>query len=526
MICPLFWSLARLIRFPWRSHLQGNQLQRRCLRLIVLLLWFCASLSAGLTVGLLSSRSFALASSPSNPYCQLSTAEMGQTSLLHQAAVQGDATAQQQYQTVMRQRAEQLQQCRSQNWPQTQALWLRLYPCDAVAGVIEEVLDRIVARGYNEVYLEVFYNGQVLLPAAQNSTPWPTVLRTPGYENRDLMAEVIAKGHERGLKVYAWMFTLNFGYTYSQRPDLQPVLARNGKGDTSLTSRAPEIDDTHVNADEAFIDPYSPQAKQDYTTLLQAVLQRQPDGVLFDYIRYPKGTGSASVASRVQDLWIYGPAAQQALLNRALNQKGSALIQRFLGQGYVKASDLTDLDALYPQESTPLWQGLNPSETLSADYWSAELWRLSVAHAIQGVLDFLNLAVAPVQQRGLKAGAVFFPDGNQTVGAQGYDSRLQPWDRFPSSIEWHPMSYALCADASCIVAQVERVVSQAPVGTEVQPSLAGVWGQDSNGHPPLERQMQAIRQAFPQIQSVSHFAFSWQEPELDRNRKFCQLPGA
>jgi hypothetical protein len=459
-----------------------------------------------------------------NPYCQLSTADISQTSVLHQAAVQGDATAQQQYQAVIAQRAEQLRQCRSQHWPQNQAIWLRLYPCDAVAGVIEEVLDRIVGRGYNEVYLEVFYNGQVLLPAAQNPTSWPAALRTPGYENRDLMAEVIAKGHERGLKVYAWMFTLNFGYTYSQRSDAQPALARNGQGETSLTFRAADVSETQVNADETFVDPYSPQAQRDYATLLQAILQRQPDGVLFDYIRYPKGLGSASVASRVQDLWIYGPSAQQALLDRALNQKGSALIQRFLSQGFVKASDLTDLDALYPQDATPLWQGLSPSETTSAAYWQGELWRLSIAHAIQGVLDFLNRVVAPVQQRGLKAGAVFFPDGNQTVGAQGYDSRLQPWDRFPNTIEWHPMSYALCEDASCIVAQVQRVVSQAPAGTDVQPALAGVWGQASNGHPPLERQMQAIRQAFPQIQSVSHFAFSWQEPEFDRNRKFCQLP--
>ncbi len=519
MICALFQSLSQRVRrfrltFP-------SRLVRRGLRLGVLMLWFSTSLSAGL----LTSRSFAASSGLSNPYCQLSTAEISQTTLLHQAAVQGDAAAQQQYQAVIRQRADQLHQCRSQHWPQTQAIWLRLYPCDAVAGVIEEVLDRIVGRGYNEVYLEVFYNGQVLLPAGQNPTSWPAVVRTPGYENRDLMAEVIARGRERGLKVYAWMFTLNFGYTYSQRPDAQPVLARNGQGETSLTFRAADASETQINADETFIDPYSPQAKRDYTTLLEAVLQRQPDGVLFDYIRYPRGMGSASVASRVQDLWIYGPSAQQALLNRALNQKGSALIQRFLSQGSINASEVADLDALYPQESAPLWQGLNPSETTSADYWRGELWRLSVAHAIQGVLDFLNLVVAPVQQRGLRAGAVFFPDGNQTVGAQGYDSRLQPWDRFPSTIEWHPMSYALCADASCIVAQVERVVSQAPAGTDVQPALAGIWGKASSGHPPLEQQMQAIHRAFPQIHSVSHFAFSWQEPEFDRNRKFCQLPG-
>ncbi|WNZ24275.1 family 10 glycosylhydrolase [Leptolyngbya sp. NK1-12] len=458
-----------------------------------------------------------------NAYCQLSAEEITQTSAVHQLALQGDQAAQQRYQTLVRQHAEQLQRCRSQTWPQKQAIWLRLYPCDAVDGVLEEVMDRIVSRGYNEVFLEVFYNGQVLLPAAQNSTRWPSVLRTPGYETRDLLAEAVRLGRERGLKVYAWMFTLNFGYSYSQSLETQSVLARNGQGATSLTSRAPEADGTTVNADELFIDPYHPQAKQDYAQLLQAILQRQPDGVLFDYIRYPKGTGSASVASRVQDLWIYGTAAQQALYQRALNQKGMELIQRFLTKGHVNSTDWSDLAARYPTEPIPLWQGLTPVNDAPISHWQNELWRLTVAHAIQGVLDFLAMATASVQQRGLKAGAVFFPEANQTVGQQGYDSRLQAWERFPHTIDWHPMAYATCADASCIVAQIQRVAAQAPSGTQIQPALAGSWGQTLNQHPPLEQQMQAIRQAFPQLQAVSHFAFSWQEPAFDHNRKFCQL---
>jgi hypothetical protein len=492
--------------------------QKAC-RLFVLVV-----LAAGSLLGSLSLQSMTqVALAQTNSYCQLSVEEITRTSSLHQLAIQGDSEARQQYEVTVRQHAEQLRNCRSQTWPQAQAIWLRLYPCDALDGVLAEVLDRIVSRGYNEVYLEVFYNGQALLPAAQNPTPWPSVIRTPGYENKDLLSEAVALGRQRGLKVYAWMFTMNYGFTYTQRPETQEALARNGSGETSVTFRAPEADSSQTNTEEAFIDPYSPKAQQDYATLLQAVLQRQPDGVLFDYVRYPKGTGSASVASRVQDLWIYGASAQQALYQRALNQKGMDLIQRFLSQGYVSSADLSELNSRYPQDGAPLWQGLNPVETASVDYWQGELWRLSIAHAIQGVLDFLSKAVLPVQQRGLKAGAVFFPDGNQTVGVQGFDSRLQPWDRFPGTIEWHPMAYALCADASCIAAQVQQVVAQAPAGTHIQPALAGLWGQTLNGHPPLEQQLQAIRQTSPQVQAVSHFAFSWQEPEFDRNRKFCQL---
>ena len=457
------------------------------------------------------------------PYCQQSTATITQTESLQQAAISGDRTAQATYNTQLSQNAAEMQRCRSQSWLKEQAIWLRLYPCDVQPGAIEKILDRIVSHGYNQVYLEVFSDGQVLLPQATNRTAWTSVLRIPGYENRDLLAEAIAKGHARGLKIYAWMFTLNFGYTYGQRPDSQQVLALDGYGYTSLNVRSatgsPEAD-----SNEAFVDPYNARARQDYAALEQAVLQHQPDGVLFDYVRYPRGVGSASVASRVQDLWIYGSAAQQALYGRASNQKGLELIHRYVSKGQITAGDISEVNKLYPQEAAPLWQGRTPpAASAPISSLQTELWRLSVAHAVQGVLDFLAMVVQPVQQHGIPAGAVFFPDANQPVGQQGYDSRLQPWDRFPSTLEWHPMAYATCGTTDCIVAQVQRVISLAPAGTQIEPAIAGTWGQVLNNRPALEAQMQAIHQAAPQISSISHFAFSWQDPQYDRDRKFCRL---
>lgn len=504
-----FPALTRL-RFPYRK---GSRFASRQLPLFLI-----ACLTG---IGLQPFGGIA-AQAQSDPYCQLTPTEIGETTQLHQAGLRGDKAAEQAYQNRIQQHAEQLIRCRSQSWLKTQAIWLRLYPCDAMNGVLEEVLDRIVARGYNKVYVEVFYDGQVLLPAAQNRTVWNSVIRTPGYENRDLLAEAIVKGRQRGLKVYAWMFTLNFGYRYTQRPQAQQVLALNGRGETSIMQRAANAIGSS-SSNEAFIDPYSPEAKQEYAALLQAVLQRRPDGVLFDYVRYPRGSGAASVASRVQDLWIYGPAAQTALLQRAQNRKGQELIRRFLAQGSVTTGDLNAVNSLYPQEPIPLWQGRTSAQATPIASLQSELWRLSVAHAMQGVLDFLTAAIQPVQQRQIPAGAVFFPDGNQTVGTQGYDSRLQPWDRFPNSIEWHPMSYATCGTVDCIVQQVQRVLSSAPSGARIQPALAGTWGQSINGRPSLEAQMQAIRAATPQINEISHFAFSWQEPQYDRDRKFCQL---
>lgn len=479
-------------------------------------------LAIALTVSLLSHW---LLSSPAQALdeCQMPAAVNQKTALL-QAALTGDAAAQKTYQAMLAQQGQQLAQCRSQSQFKTEGIWLRLYPCDSQPGVLDAVLDRIVDRGYNQIYVDTFSNGQVLLPAGANPTPWSSVVQAPGYEQLDLLAQVIQKGHDRGLKVYAWMFALNFGYTYAMRPDRQQVLARNGQGETSLTVGTKASQDTSVDLtvqDEIFADPYSPQALSDYLQLVQTVLRRRPDGILFDYIRYPKGVGGASIVSKVKDLWVYGDASQQALLQRAQNQKGLELIRRYMQQGTVTSSDLAAVNKLYPTEKEPLWQGRSTDAAKGLTAIQSQLWNLVVAHAMQGPIDFLAAAAAPAQQQGIAVGAAFFPEANQAIG-RGFDSRLQAWDRFPAAIEWHPMAYGLCGDTSCINAQVQKVLSQAQSGTIVAPVLTGQW-QQATERPSLEAQMGALRSLSPPIQAISHFSFGWQERQMERDRQFCRL---
>ncbi len=511
------FNLRQLLRERW-----VRQLRRPLLAVLVALLSFSAVLQSGVHP----------AQGRTAPYCQSLSADPSAPATkdtLRQAALSGDPAAQQAYRTAVAQSATDLQRCRAQNWPKQQAIWLRLYPCDARPGVVDEVLDHIVDLGYNQVYLEAFYNGQVLLPTSANATAWPSVVRNPGYESVDLLAETIAKGHERGLKVYAWMFTMNFGYSYgSANP---AVLALNGRGQTSIAAfEAARREFTDANSsEEVFIDPYSDKAKQDYYAMAQAIAQRQPDGMLFDYVRYPRGFGGESVASRAQDLWIYGDAARNALLERSLNPSGRALIEKFMAQGYVTVGDVATAQGQFPDDLLPQWQGQQlPDDVtdLTADelapLLSQQLWDLSVGHATQGVLDFLAVARLAAERAGLPTGAVFFPEANAAV-SQGYDSRLQPWDRFPTTMEWHPMAYGVCGDASCVLSKIQRVLDKSPVPAQVMPVLAGAWGRTLQSHPSLEVQMNAIRQAMPQLQTVSHFAYSWQDPERDGSRRFCRL---
>ncbi|NET00835.1 MAG: family 10 glycosylhydrolase [Sphaerospermopsis sp. SIO1G1] len=454
-------------------------------------------------------------------FCQLSPREVKEKEDLRLSALKGNKNAQNRYQTIIQQHSQKLQDCRRRNWPQTQAIWLRLYPCDTEPGKIDQIMDQIVNTGYNQVYLEAFYDGQVLLPVADNSTVWPSVLRTKGKEKVDLLAAGIKKAKERNLKVYAWMFTMNFGYTYGQIESRKNAIARNGKGQNSI-----EVVD---NRSQVFVDPYNPQAKTDYYRLVEKIMRRNPDGILFDYVRYPRQAGSDSIATKVSDLWLYTPSTQQALFRRAKNSKGLELIRRFLRKGYVTVADVSEIDELYPQEDEPMWEGRIPpvaeqkvlTTKAQQQILQKDLWLLTVAHAMQGILDFVNLASYPAKQRNIPAGVVFFPYGNQTVG-KGYDSRLQPWDRFSNNLEWHPMSYATCGKAGCIMEQVQRVLSMAKPDTKVIPALAGQWGKPITGRPSLEVQMAALRRYSSRINAVSHFSYSWQHPEQENKRKFCR----
>jgi hypothetical protein len=477
-----------------------------------------------LTTTILSCSSFLVRTqsvqAASGPYCQFIPEEVEAKEKLLKASL-ADEQTKPEYEAIIQRHRGMLQLCRSQTWPKEQAIWLRLYPCDIAPGSIDYVLDRIVNLGYSNVHLEVFYDSQVLLPPGDNPTPWTPVVRSPEAENTDLLQLAIDKAHQRGLKVYAWLFTMNFGYTYAQRPDRQSALARNSLGDNTLTY----VDDRA----QAFIDPYSYQAQSDYHNLLQAVLKRKPDGILFDYVRYPRGIGGQSSVHSVKDLWIYGESSLRALYNRATNQKGLALIKKYVDTGSLSNRDIEIVDRQYPKETQAKWQGRQPipdekATTLAKNNkLRQDLWLFAVAHAAQGVVDFLSFAAESAHEQGLPAGAVFFPDANRLVGKQGFDSRLQAWDKFPTNLEWHPMAYAVCEDkTSCITDGIANVLKTAPKTTTVTPALAGAWGKEYRGHLPLETQIEALRKATPEIDSISHFSYAWQEPERDRLRQSCK----
>ena len=488
------------------------------------------AIAVTLTLGAIAAVAAPPAVAQSQLSCQADPAEARQKETLRQAIVAGDASVVADYQNLVRKHAREQAECRQGSWPRDRAIWLNLYRCDANFGEIDALFDRIANDGYSQVYLATLANGQVLLPGDDNPTPWPSVARSPATESIDLLANAITAGRARGIEVHAWMFALNFGYAYSQREDRQQALARNGRGQTSL-DRA--VADTNA-ADGIFVDPYSPTVRRDYYTLLEAVLDRDPTGVVFDYIRYPRLSSADSVADEVRDLWVYGPASRAALLDRADNPTRRSQLETYLDTGRAPVITVTPPPQPKPEEDdAAVRPAPAPTPTPAPQTISLrdEFWEFSTDFAAQGVVDFLDYVAAPVRAERRDVGAAFFPRGNRAIG-RGFDSRLQRWDDFSSSIVWHPMLYGGCNGTDCILDDLDRVLAAAPRGATVIPALAGAWSETSQGrHPPLELQMQAIasrarsgsRGANVNIDAVSHFSFGWQNPELERQRQFCQL---
>jgi hypothetical protein len=444
-------------------------------------------------------------------YCRSDYGEIVKKAELLQAAIKGEAGATEKYRQLIRAHATKLAACRQRNWPQTQAVWLRVYPCDLQSGKLEQILDNIVNFGYNRIYLNTFYDGRVLLPKNDNPTVWPSVVDDRAA-SADLLAQTIQKAHTRGLTVHAWLFTMNFGPSYAARVDRQLELARNGYGESNIQDPAGLPGEAGV--DHVFVDPYSTQARADLRKLVAAVAKRRPDGIAFDYIRYPHRIDGR--VSDVRDLMIYGSASAKHLLARANTRQGQELLYQYLQQGGI-SGQVKQVSSLWD-----LWKfPANANPSANGGDVNGQLWQLAIAHARNGVVEFLNNVVQPAKAMSIPTSAVFFPKANLTYGS-AVDARLQPWDQFTSVSEWVPMSYATCGNANCITSEIAMVTRRSN-GRNVCPVIAGYWNQDQGNRISLEKQMSGIRQQLPGIDCVSHFAYSWFDLNDDRQRRACKL---
>ncbi|MGQ9838549.1 MAG: hypothetical protein ACUVRV_11470 [Cyanobacteriota bacterium] len=188
------------------------------------------------------------------------------------------------------------------------------------------------------------------------------------------------------------------------------------------------------------MDPYHPQARQDLITAITAILARQPDGILLDYIRFPTAVGADKWVSHPHQRWIQAEAGRSALLDRMGRRQERELMHRYLQNGFLSAADVAQVDSQYADEPLPSVMDGAPhrlrdrlrTHTQHAQRYEAQFWQQAVDHALQGIVDFWAAVAEPVQAAGIPVAVVFFPGGNP-VQEGAYDAKLQPWDWFPAS---------------------------------------------------------------------------------------------
>jgi hypothetical protein len=324
---------------------------------------------------------------------------------------------------------------------------------------------------------------------------------------------------------------MNFGYGYSEIKGRSGALALNGRGENSIAntnfdrnmvSNGRAFYEDAYEVDHLFADPYSAIAKADLTAVVKALMKRNPDGMVFDYVRYPTNS-TGELINNVKQLWIHGQSSRSALLNSIDNKNVRELMALYLQNGDLTADDVIQTEKKMTEAIKVQPTNIkNPRET--AAITKRLLWNIATNHAYQGVVNFVNAVTIPLQQNNMPIGTVFFPGGNRTEAGR-FDPKMQPWDRFPKFMERHPMTYALCEDGQCVAEQVAEVVRQSAPETLVCPVLAGTWGQGFDGHPSFEVQTRAILARQPKINCISHFVYSWMEPESDRLRKFGKATG-
>ncbi|NJK60727.1 MAG: hypothetical protein HC918_11465 [Oscillatoriales cyanobacterium SM2_1_8] len=279
---------------------------------------------------------------------------------------------------------------------------------------------------------------------------------------------------------------------------------RNGYNENSLRDvRAlPEV----LQSQQGFVDPYHPQVRADWQTLVAAIAQRRPDGLAIDYIRYPNRTDPW--IRDVRDMPIYGATSYQALQRRTTPQ-GFDLLYRFLASGRVPSPNLP--------VGTPLWRlpgHSQPTRFRDRATLTNQLWQLAIAHARQGIVEFLNAIGEPARAANIPISAVFFPWGDRQEGNR-VDPRLQPWSEFRQVQEWAPMAYANCNGTACLRAEIGRTVARAPQSLRVCPVLAGAWNRRLGDRPPWKPNCMTCTKAFrPWTASAILYTPGWMGPTM------------
>lgn len=374
-------------------------------------------------------------------------------------------------------------------------LWIRPYRGDLSGLHVLEVLDNAQAMGITEIYVEAFHNGMLHYKSPSNVFPLatPATARAPEVE---LLKVYSREARRRGMRIYAWLHTLNFGQAYGEKHPEQ--LVRDGFGNLSGAS---EKQSWRVS-------PSHPEVRRRLNLLAwELASSGMVDGIQLDYIRYPVRLkdGDVDPSADPRNYWGYSEH-QQATFFAENPAYDTEAMRAYLKTG--RAPDGRD-----------------------AEYF--DVWKRWLAREVEEVIGGIR-----ERTRGrVRLSMAFFPNYYFHVN----DTRLQESKRwFYLFDDLSPMCYSYYLDTypgpygdyniNRELEVVEEGLAQLPA--HARPELVPTLVEDAPGTPAsaslhhriFREQLAYLRGrmldgAYPSLTGVAFFTYGWLFPEHEARRK-------
>ncbi|MBI6545767.1 MAG: hypothetical protein HY692_03175 [Cyanobacteria bacterium NC_groundwater_1444_Ag_S-0.65um_54_12] len=272
-------------------------------------------------------------------------------------------------------------------------IWIRPYRRDATALELLEVLDNAQSLGITDIFVETFWGGRLIYPG------------NPAFPARypeNLLSLYVQEGRRRGMKVHAWLHTLDFGSDWAKRhPN---ALVQDGFGRPS----------TVIERGSYMVSPALAEVREELSRILTEVASHAADGVILDYLRYPSRMRGDDIDETPDPRNFFG-----------YNERQFQLILR-------RHADLAS-----PEFKTFLDTGIPLNEEQREAL--LERWKRALSEDIEGLIALLRTRLAGK----LQIGAAYFPD----YYFHRHDNRVQESRRWAGMFELlAPMCYQYYLD--------------------------------------------------------------------------------
>ncbi|HAX03850.1 MAG: hypothetical protein A2Y45_07975 [Tenericutes bacterium GWC2_34_14] len=164
----------------------------------------------------------------------------------------------------------------------TYGVWHR--PFERTIDEVKTTLKELKSLGISEIFIETYYNGQLIYPSKHGLLPMHPWVGTYGIYGSDLLDAFIMEGKKEGIKVHAWVENFFVG----RYDHIEENYFYQHKKDWLLINRDGSIlQKNEVNY--IFLDPANKEVRDYVLSLYEEMIQMHPglESLHLDYIRYP-----------------------------------------------------------------------------------------------------------------------------------------------------------------------------------------------------------------------------------------------